>query len=139
MFLTIYTHEIKTWFKKPLFYIYAGALFILAMLISAIAVGVFDSDNVTVTSSIELNSAIGIYGMLNVFALLTYLLIPSIMGGTIQRDFENNMHNVLYKLNMDLYVKMQQFPTFHDPSHIGPDYIAKARRSGRQVSVKSDK
>jgi ABC-2 type transport system permease protein len=96
MFLTIYAHEIKTWFKKPLFYIYAGALFILAMLISAIAVGVFDSDNVTVTSSIELNSAIGIYGMLNLFALLTYLLIPSIMGGTIQRDFENNMHNVLY-------------------------------------------
>jgi len=96
MFTTIYKHEIKTWFKKPLFYIYAGSLFILAMLISAIAVGVFDSDNVTVTSAIELNSAVGIYGMTSVFALLTYLLIPSIMGGTIQRDFENNMHNVLY-------------------------------------------
>ncbi|WP_194851119.1 M1 family aminopeptidase [Nonlabens antarcticus] len=96
MFLTIYTHEIKTWFKKPLFYIYAGALFVFAMLLSAIAVGVFDSDNVTVTSAIELNSAIGIYSMTSVFALITYLLIPSIMGGTIQRDFENNMHNVLY-------------------------------------------
>ncbi|KQC32961.1 membrane protein [Nonlabens sp. YIK11] len=96
MFTTIYTHEIKTWFKKPLFYIYAGALFILAMLLSAIAVGVFDSDNVTVTSSIELNSAVGIYSMLGFFALLTYLLIPSVMGGTIQRDFDNNMHNVLY-------------------------------------------
>ncbi len=96
MFTTIYKHEIVTWFKKPLFYIYAAALFILAMVISAAAVGVFDGDNVTVTSSIELNSAVGIYSMTNLFALLTYLLIPSIMGGTIQRDFEDNMHNVLY-------------------------------------------
>jgi ABC-2 type transport system permease protein len=96
MFTTIYSHEIKTWFKKPLFYVYAGVLFLLAMLLSAIAVGVFDSDNVTVTAAIELNSAVGIYGMLGFFALLAYLLIPSIMGGTIQRDFSNNMHNVLY-------------------------------------------
>lgn len=96
MFSIIYTHEIKTWFKRPLFYIYAGALFILAVLLSAIAVGVFDSDNVTVTAAFELNSAVGIYGMTGAFALITYLLIPSIMGGTIQRDFDNNMHNVLY-------------------------------------------
>ncbi len=96
MFKTIFTHEIITWFKKPLFYIYAGALFVLAMVISAAAVGVFDGDNVTVTSSIEINSAVGIYGLTNLFALLTYLLIPSIMGGTMQRDFDNNMHHVLY-------------------------------------------
>ncbi len=96
MFSTIYLHELQTWFKKPLFYIYVGVIFILAVLLSATAVGVFDSDNVTVTSAIELNSAVGIYGMTGVFALLVYLLIPSIIGGTIQRDFNNNMHNVLY-------------------------------------------
>ncbi|GAK76616.1 membrane protein [Nonlabens ulvanivorans] len=96
MFSTIYTHEVKTWFKKPLFYIYAGVLFLLSLLISALAVGVFDSDNVTVTSAIKLNGAVGIYSLLGFFAILTYLLIPSIIGGTIQRDFKNNMHNVLY-------------------------------------------
>ncbi|AGC75627.1 ABC-2 type transport system permease protein [Nonlabens dokdonensis] len=96
MFSTIYIHEVKTWFKKPLFYIYAGVLFALSLLLSATAVGVFDSDNVTVTSAIKLNGAVGIYGLLGLFAVLTYLLIPSIIGGTIQRDFKNNMHNVLY-------------------------------------------
>jgi len=65
-------------------------------MLSALAVGVFDSDNATVTSTIKLNSAVGIYGLTGVFALLVYLLIPSIIGSTIQRDFRNNMHNVLY-------------------------------------------
>jgi ABC-2 type transport system permease protein len=96
MFSTIYLHEIRTWFKKPLFYIYAGTIFLLSLLLSATAVGVFDGDNVTVTSTIELNSAVGIYGMTSLFVLLVYLLIPSIIGGTIQRDFANNTHNVLY-------------------------------------------
>ncbi|MEP2967923.1 hypothetical protein, partial [Nonlabens ulvanivorans] len=68
MFSTIYTHEVKTWFKKPLFYIYAGVLFLLSLLISALAVGVFDSDNVTVTSAIKLNGAVGIYSLLGFFA-----------------------------------------------------------------------
>ena len=96
MFSTIFLHEIKTWFSKPLFYIYCGVIFILSLLLSALAVGVFDGDNVTVTSVIKLNSAVGIYGMTSFFALLVYLLIPSIIGSTIQRDFRNNMHNVLY-------------------------------------------
>lgn len=96
MFSTIYIHEVKTWFKKPLFYVYGGILFLLSCLLSALAVGVFDSDNVTVTSAIKLNGAVGIYGLLGFFAILTYLLIPSIIGGTIQRDFSNNMHHVLY-------------------------------------------
>ena len=96
MFSTIYIHEIKTWFKKPAFYIYAGIMFLLSIGLSALAVGVFDSDNVTVTGAVKLNSAVGIYGLLGLFAIFTYLLIPTIIGGTIQRDFKNNTHYVLY-------------------------------------------
>jgi ABC-2 type transport system permease protein len=96
MFATIFLHEIKTWFKKPLFYIYAGVIFLLSLLLSATAVGVFDGDGATVTSTFVLNSAIGIYGLMGTFAYLVYLLIPSIIGTTITRDFDNNMHNVLY-------------------------------------------
>ncbi len=62
----------------------------------AIALGVFDSDNVTVTSNSYLNSPLAITGILSQLAMLAYLLIPSITGGTIHRDFKNNMHNVLY-------------------------------------------
>lgn len=96
MFSTIYVHEVKTWFKKPLFYIYAGVLFLLSLLLSAGRAGVFDGDSATVTGAIKLNSMVGIYGSLAIISLLIYFLIPSIIGGTIQRDFKNNMHNVLY-------------------------------------------
>ena len=96
MFSTIYLHEIKTWFKKPLFYIFAAIMFLLAILIMAAGLGVFSSDNVTVTSNTYLNSPLAITGILSQLAMLAYLLIPSITGGTIDRDFKNNMHNVLY-------------------------------------------
>ena len=96
MFSTIYLHEIRTWFKKPLFYIFAAIMFLLGVLIMAAGLGVFSSDNVTVTSNVYLNSPLAITGILSQLALLSYLLIPSITGGTIDRDFKNNMHNVLY-------------------------------------------
>lgn len=96
MFSTIYLHEIKTWFKKPLFYIFSAIMFLLAVLIMAAGLGVFSSDNVTVTSNVYLNSPLAITGILSQLAMLAYLLIPSITGGTIDRDFKNNMHNVLY-------------------------------------------
>lgn len=96
MFSTIYLHEIKTWFKKPLFYIFSGIMFSLAILLMAIALGVFDSDNVTVTSNVNINSPLAITGILSQLSLLTYILIPAVTGGTIHRDFKNNMHKVLY-------------------------------------------
>ncbi len=96
MFSTIYLHEIRTWFKKPLFYIFSAIMFLLALLLMAVALGVFSSDNVTVTSNAYLNSPLAITGILSQLALLAYLLIPSITGGTIHRDFKNSMHNVLY-------------------------------------------
>ncbi|PQJ19436.1 ABC transporter permease/M1 family aminopeptidase [Nonlabens tegetincola] len=96
MFSTIFLHELRTWFKKPLFYIYTGVIFLLSLLITALSVGVFDSDSVTVTSPFYLNSAVGVYSLISGGILITYLLIPSIIGGTIQRDFSSNMHHVLY-------------------------------------------
>lgn len=96
MFTTIYLHEMKTWFKKPLFYIFGAIMFLLGIMIMAAGLGVFSSDNVTVTSNVNLNSPLAITGILSQLAMLAYLLIPSITGGTIHRDFKNNMHTVLY-------------------------------------------
>ncbi|MFC4634241.1 M1 family aminopeptidase [Dokdonia ponticola] len=79
-----------------MFYIFTVIMFLLGLLIMALGLGVFSSDNVTVTSNVYLNSPLAITGILSQLAILTYLLIPSITGGTIYRDFKNNMHNVLY-------------------------------------------
>lgn len=96
MFSKIYLQEVRYWFKLPLFYIYTGIMFALAVLVMAMATGVFDSNTVTVTSAVNVNSPLAILGQISLYATLTYLLIPSLVGGTIQRDFSNNMHHVLY-------------------------------------------
>ncbi|WP_124981056.1 M1 family aminopeptidase [Nonlabens xiamenensis] len=96
MFVTIFSHEFRTWLKKPLFYIFTIIFFLLGGLITSIATGVFSSDNVTVTSNSYINSPLAIMGLLANMALLCYLLIPSFTGTTIHRDFKNNMHNLLY-------------------------------------------
>ncbi|MGB5982233.1 MAG: M1 family aminopeptidase [Nonlabens sp.] len=96
MFTTIFTHEFKTWLKKPIFYVFLVIFFLLGGLVMSIAAGVFDSDNVTVTSNSYLNSAYSISALISQLALFCYLMIPTFTGSTIHRDFKNNMHNVLY-------------------------------------------
>ncbi|WP_438961620.1 M1 family aminopeptidase [Nonlabens sp.] len=100
MFKTIYFHELKTWFKKPAPYIFAALLWLLALALSAAAVGVFDFTGATVVATVKVNSALAIYSMLGVFAILLYFLLPTLVGGTLQRDYRNNMHNVLYSYPM---------------------------------------
>ncbi|ARN79144.1 hypothetical protein BST97_14765 [Nonlabens spongiae] len=96
MFTTIFSHEFKTWLKKPIFYVFLSIFFLLGGLVMAVAAGVFDSNNVTVTSNSYLNSAYTISGRIAQLALFCYLMIPTFTGSTIHRDFKNNMHNVLY-------------------------------------------
>lgn len=96
MFKIIYSHEVTTWFKKPLFYIFSAIMFVLGGLVMAIAMGVFNTENATITSTTLLNSPIAITALISELSILAYFLIPSITGGTIYRDFKDNMHNVLY-------------------------------------------
>ncbi|MGK0459121.1 MAG: ABC-2 type transport system permease protein, partial [Polaribacter sp.] len=42
MFSTIFKQELKYWFNKPVFYIYAVIFLILSFLISATTAGIFD-------------------------------------------------------------------------------------------------
>jgi ABC-2 type transport system permease protein len=100
MFSTIFIHEIKTWLKKPAFYIFAILLWVLALLLSALAVGVFDFTGATVIATAKVNSAITIYGMIGTLLILLYFLLPTLIGGTLQRDYSNNMHHVLYSYPM---------------------------------------
>ncbi|SCY21125.1 ABC-2 type transport system permease protein [Nonlabens sp. Hel1_33_55] len=96
MFSTIFSHELRTWFRKPIFYVFAALFFILGGVVMAVATGVFSSDNVTVTSNSFINSPYVISGLVSQLALFCYLMIPTFTGTTIHRDFKNNMHHVLY-------------------------------------------
>lgn len=94
-FYTLFKFEIKYWFKNPATYIYSAVLLIIATLIMAGSLGVFDSNTATMASVRLANSPIA---LLHSFGILTlgYFLLPSIVGGSINRDFSSEMHSILY-------------------------------------------
>lgn len=96
MFFKIFSFEIKYWVKNPLFYIYLGSLFAISTLAMASSAGIFDSVTVTRSSIAYINSAIALNNFINGFSILAFFLIPSIVGGTINKDYSSNTSNVLY-------------------------------------------
>ncbi|MEO9871759.1 M1 family aminopeptidase [Ekhidna sp.] len=96
MFFKIFSFEIKYWVKNPLFYIYLGSLFAISTLAMASNAGIFDSITVTRSSIAYINSAFSLNNFINGFSILAFFLIPSIVGGTINKDYSSNTSNVLY-------------------------------------------
>lgn len=96
MFLKIFTFEIKYWVKNPLFYIYLGIFFAISTLAMASSAGMFDSVTVTRSSIAYINSAFALNNFINGFSILAFFLIPSIVGGTLNKDYSSNTSNVLY-------------------------------------------
>lgn len=96
MFSTIFFHELKYWFKRPAFYIYAAIFFIIALLFSASSAGIFDSFTISTGSANIVNSPSGITSLFNFMSVLIFFLFPSIVGVSIYRDFKSEMHTILY-------------------------------------------
>ena len=96
MFITIFTHELRYWFKQPAFYIYLAVYFALTLLLAGGAAGLFDSLTVTTGSSKIVNSPISITGLLNGMSTFVFFLFPSIIGASIYRDFKSEMYTILY-------------------------------------------
>ena len=96
MFLKIFSFELKYWVKNPLFYIYIGSLFAISVLAMGSSAGLFDSVTVTRSSIAYINSAFSLTGFINGFSILGFFLVPSIVGGTIVKDYTSNTSNVLY-------------------------------------------
>ena len=96
MFLTIFNHEIRYWFKKPSFYIYLGVFLILGVLTGASSAGIFDSITVTTSSANIVNSPMAITGSFLGLSTLIFFLFPTIIGTSTYRDYKSNMHSILY-------------------------------------------
>ena len=93
---TIFNFELKRWFKNPAFYIYMGIFFVLSMLMMATNLGFFDGLSSTTASNQLANSPVALNGIINGLSVLTYFLLPSIVGASIYRDFKYNMHTILF-------------------------------------------
>ena len=96
MFSTIFKQELKYWFNKPAFYIYAAIFFLLAFFLSSASAGIWDNVTLTTGSSRIVNSPIGVTGILNTLTIFIFFLFPSIIGVSIYRDFKSEMHTILF-------------------------------------------
>ena len=96
MFSTIFKQELKYWFNRPIFYIYATIFLLLAFFISATSAGIWDSITGTTGSSRIVNSAINVNETFNAFTVFIFFLFPSIIGVSIYRDFKSEMHSILF-------------------------------------------
>lgn len=68
----------------------------LGMLISAASAGIFDAITVTTGSSKIVNSPMGVLAAFAAPASILIFFYPSIIGSTISRDYESEMHTILY-------------------------------------------
>ena len=96
MFSTIFKYELKYWFKKPSFYIYAILFLVISIVIAANRAGIFDELTVTTGSSILANSPMQIENMFSTLAGLIFFLFPTIIGYSVYRDYKSEMHTILY-------------------------------------------
>ncbi|TMM28601.1 hypothetical protein FDT66_13420 [Polaribacter aestuariivivens] len=96
MFSTIFKQELKYWFQKPVFYIYAIIFLLLAFFIAASNAGIWDGITGTTGSSRIVNSPIQITGLFNILTIFIFFLFPSIIGVSIYRDFKSEMHTILF-------------------------------------------
>lgn len=91
MFYTIFKYEYKHWLRQPSLYIYA--LFFLVISLGTMWGMAAESSSESVRI---INSPRQINVMANLFNTLLLFLLPSIIGLSIYRDFQHNMHTLLY-------------------------------------------
>ncbi len=96
MFSTIFTFEIKRWLHNPVFYVYFALFFVISVFTTMSSLGAFDAVTVTTSSPTFINSPINIVGFLNAFSTLVYFLLPTIIGASVFRDYQYQVHQVLF-------------------------------------------
>ncbi|HUM46449.1 MAG TPA: M1 family aminopeptidase, partial [Chitinophagales bacterium] len=94
MFLHIFNYELKYWFRNPSVYIYSIAFLLMATGTMAGYAGAFGKESIALVRMA--NSPLNIFSLVIFFNKLLLLLLPSIIGNAVYRDFRYNTHTILY-------------------------------------------
>lgn len=103
MFGTIFSFELKRWFKGWVFYVYVVLFFAMAFFGMAASIGVFDQGTATTSSLLKMNSPLMLNSLIESFNSLLYFLFPSIIGTAIYRDYKYNVHHILYSYSFSKF------------------------------------
>ena len=91
MFKSIYQYELKFWLKKPTTYIFAAIFFSITFIAIAGMLG----EPTDRFNRRFLNSASYMYDLMRKVLFLLFFLLPIIIGQSVQRDFDANVHPIL--------------------------------------------
>lgn len=97
MFKSIYLFETFSWLKRPVFYLFLIAFFLLPFILFIGSGGYFDADSTDEnTVSLFINSPFQIYNFLQQTGELLFFLLPAVMGTSIYKDFRSNIFPLIY-------------------------------------------
>lgn len=99
MFKEIYLFEVRQGFKKPSIYIFFSVFFLFYFLTGLALSGVLSM--ATGDSNVYVNSASSVTSILvdlnqSIMGLLNNVILVSVIASAIQKDYEYNMHSLLY-------------------------------------------
>ena len=99
MFREIFLFELRYWLKQKTTYISFGIFVLLSFAIAAASTGLFESMTATTDHGKSLiNSPLAILGFVSQLCQYAYFVLPSIIGASIYRDFQSNMHGIFFTL-----------------------------------------
>ncbi|GAB4233807.1 MAG: M1 family aminopeptidase [Ekhidna sp.] len=106
MFNTIFKQEIQYWLKKPVTYFFGAIFFSFAFLMFAGSAGLFDPHAEDEQLREQINSAYSINFILQYLNKLLVVLLPTIVGASIYKDFKYRVHSVVftYPINKVAYL-----------------------------------
>ena len=96
MFKTIFLYELKYWAKQPSIYIYFIIFFLAGIMAMGDFAGLWENHNNLKTSVWMANAPHHINGAFHILQKLILLLLPTVIGMSIYRDFRSNTHSILY-------------------------------------------
>jgi ABC-2 type transport system permease protein len=99
MFREIFRFELRTAFRKPSVYLYFGLFFMLTFFIGLAASDVFSTTRSD--SNLLRNSAFSVARILlgsgdSIFSLLVSVILITVMGTAIQKDYQYNTHPLFF-------------------------------------------
>ncbi|MBK7428707.1 MAG: hypothetical protein IPI60_17660 [Saprospiraceae bacterium] len=94
MIHAILKFELKYWMKNPATYLYAAILFLFAFFSIAGAAGLFQGD--ISHQTLIANSPFALYQLSNVGFKLMLFVIPSMLGLSLSRDYQFQVHSLMY-------------------------------------------
>ena len=96
MFSSIFKYELSHQFRRPTVWLYIGIFFLIGFGYMAIASDYLGERTVVKGSEVFVNAPISIFSLFKDIQFLILILLPTIFGHAIYRDFKNKMHSVLY-------------------------------------------